>query len=97
MSEIENSNWVKNNLLGIITLVISIMTIGYFGIVKGNNDTNRIGTLETEMAKKDIQIQTLQDKKVDKEVFMMIQTSLSDIQNDIREIRTNQITSKIKF
>lgn len=96
MAETENNKWVKDNLLGIVSIVITLMTIGYFGIIKGNNDTNRIGALETGQAKTEMKLQSLEDKKVDKEVFMMIQTSLSGIQNDIREIRTNQLTNNIR-
>lgn len=96
MSEAENNKWIKNNLFGIIAVVMSLMHTGYYGIIKGNNDTNRIGVLETEAAKTELKLQTLEEKKVDKEVFMMIQTSLAGIQIDIREIRTNQLTTSIK-
>jgi len=93
----ENTNWIKDNIISVASLSITILTIGYFGIIKGNNDSNKILELEKNDAKMEIQIQSLQDKKVDKEVFMLLQTTLAGMAIDIREIRTNQQAGKIKY
>ena len=96
MNNEHNDQWLRANLLGIISIVITVMTFAYFGVIKGNENSNRIKAHDEMMTEMKLQIKMLEDKKVDKEVFMMLQTTLAGMAIDIKEIRTTQFSEKLR-
>jgi hypothetical protein len=93
----ENNQWMKDNIASFVSIILTVLTIAYFGIIKGNDDTNAIKANIESIREVKLQIQGLEDKKADKEILNMILLTLSGIQIDVREVRTTQQISKIKF
>lgn len=93
---IEKNNWVKDNLIGIVSISFTLLTFVYFGVIAGNSNAKDIAAQKEVIIEMKIQIKSLEEKKVDKEIIMMIQTSLVNIQNDVREVRNNQIINGIR-
>jgi hypothetical protein len=86
----QNKNWLKDNTFGLISVAMTVLTVLYYGVVKDNDDHNEIIALKSRMEKQEVQSKYLDDKKVDKEVFFMIQVGIAEIKADIREMRLDQ-------
>lgn len=95
MSE-DNNQWIRDNIISVVAVSITILTILYFSVVQDNDDTNQIKMQYEMIIEMKASIRMLEDKKVDKEVFMMLQTIMAGMATDIKEIRTTQVSEKIK-
>ena len=93
MSE-QDGKWIKDNIVSVLSITITILTIGYFGIIKGNDEANQIKAHDKTIVEMKESIKALEENKVNKEVFMMIQTTMVGMAIDIKEIRTMQFKQK---
>jgi len=96
MSENENDNWTKRNGVSLLSIVLTILTIAYFGIIKGEADSNTIKVHSDTIVEMKAEIKALKVEKVDKETMTLIQLSLTEIKIDIRDIRLAQKYQKIE-
>lgn len=95
MAENENG-WFGNIRLDWLSFILTVLTIGYFGVIKGETDSSTIKAHGETIKEMKDEIKDLKAEKADKETLKMIQLSLSEIKIDIRDIRLSQIATKIK-
>ena len=95
MAENDQNNWWKTNAVAFLSIIITLGTFAYFGVIKGNDDSNTIKAHTETIIEMKAEIKALKVEKVDKETMQLIQLSLAEIKIDIRDIRLSQKYSKL--
>ena len=94
MSENYENNWWKTNAVALLAIFITILSVAYWGVIKGNDDSNTIKAHTEALVELKAEIKALKSEKVDKETMTLIQLSLTEIKVDIRDIRLSQKYSR---
>ena len=81
------TRWFIPARLGIITIGINILFIIYLGVSRMNTVANTVQIHSTQINKLEVQMEELDRKKLDKETFYLINTTLTDMKVDIRDMK----------
>ena len=67
------------------SIILTLLTFAYFGIVKGNTAENEIVALKQWKLETVVRMDALDAKKVDKETFIMIMNGQAEIKQSIEK------------
>lgn len=79
----EEDNWWQKNAIALLTLLLTVLTFLYFGVIKGNTSENDIVALKQWKLEATVRMDGLDNKKVDKETFILIMNGMADIKQSI--------------
>ena len=84
----ESRGWIKTlTIIGVVlTIVINVGSILYSTLIKNNDMKNDIKAMEGRISKVEVAVINIQDKKLDKETFNLILTTLTELRSDIRDL-----------
>ena len=84
----ESRGWIKTlTIIGVVlTILINVGSILYSTLIKNNDMKNDIKAMEGRISKVEVAVINIQDKKLDKETFNLILTTLTELRSDIRDL-----------
>ena len=88
MAGIDNESWI-NKYGTWFSIGLMILTFVYYGVIEGNTSKNKIATLESKLIEQSVKIDIVDNKKVDKETFIMIMNGQIEIKSSIE--KTNSL------
>ena len=81
--------WFTATRVAAIGLILNIVFVIYMGLIQNNDLKNLVKVHDEKIDKIEISITKLEEKKLDKETFSLILTTLVDLKTDIRDIKTD--------
>ena len=81
--------YFTNTRIALIALVLNILFVIYAALIQNNDLKNLVKQHDEAIKKIDLQVQNLDIKKVDKETFQLMLSTLVDLKNDIRDMKTD--------
>jgi len=84
----ESRGWIKTiTIIGVVlTIVINVGSILYSTLIKNNDLKNDVKAMDGRISKVEVAVINIQDKKLDKETFNLILTTLTELRSDIRDL-----------
>ncbi|HZK95720.1 MAG TPA: hypothetical protein VFC67_16070 [Prolixibacteraceae bacterium] len=84
----ESRGWIKTiTIIGVVlTIVINVGSILYSTLIKNNDLKNDVKAMDSRISKVEVAVINIQDKKLDKETFNLILTTLTELRSDIRDL-----------
>lgn len=79
--------WFTSARIAIIGLILNVLFVFYMGVIQNNDLKNLVKSHSEQINKIELSISRLDDKKVDKETFQLILTTLQDLKIDVRDIK----------
>jgi len=83
----ENDGWFNNTRLSVMSFALTVIGILYMAVIQGNDLKNTVKNNEIQLNKIETQIIGLEAKKLDKETFALILTTLTELRSDIRDFQ----------
>src|SRR5665648_551201 len=77
----ESRGWIKTiTIIGVVlTIVINVGSILYSTLIKNNDLKNDVKAMYSRISKVEVAVINIQDKKLDKETFNLILTTLTEL------------------
>ena len=81
--------WFTSARIAIIGLILNVLFVFYMGVIQNNDLKNLVKSHSEQINKIELSISRLDDKKVDKETFQLMLTTLVDLKTYFRDIKNH--------
>ena len=87
MENTEKKPWLNETKLGLIAFIGNIIFIIYMGAIQMNDVKNMVLKHEQIIMKLEAKVAELDNQKVDKDTFNLILTNISEVRNDLKDLK----------
>lgn len=83
-------DWFGATKIAIAGLTMNMLFVIYMGLIQNNDLKNLVKSHDEKINKIELSVSRIDDKKVDKETFQLILTTLVDLKTDVRDIKNSK-------